>query len=243
MSLQEPDHYATLGLDRDCSAEDLRAAYRFLAKRYHPDVNAGSSDAAARTRALNAAYEVLSDAANRKAYDHAREVEAASARPAHTGGLKRNLSEEVQLGITELLRGTTLSLRVSDPAQAGVAETHEVVIPPGTAPGARFRLPRPEGGLLDVRVRVRPDSRFRARGSDLRCELRITPQRAVQGGSELVAGPTDERLRVMIPKGVARGEVIRIAGEGLPKSRGGRGDLLVRVNYRVEVRVSRSPRR
>ncbi|HSH16444.1 MAG TPA: DnaJ C-terminal domain-containing protein, partial [Verrucomicrobiae bacterium] len=138
---------------------------------------------------------------------------------------------------------TTLSLRVSDPAQAGVIETHELVITPGTAPGARFRLPRPEGGFLDVRVRVRPDARFRPRGSDLRCDVRITAQRAVQGGTEMVAGPTGERLRVTIPKGVARGEVIRIAGEGLPKSRGGRGDLLVRVNYRVEVRVRRSPRR
>lgn len=243
MSPKEPDHYATLGLDRDCSAEDIRAAYRLLAKRYHPDVNAGSSDADARTRALNAAYEVLSDAASRKAHDQAREVEAASARPARNGGLKRSLSEEVQLSIAELLRGTTLSLRVSDPAQAGVIETHELVIPPGTAPGARFRLPRPEGGFLDVRVRVRPDARFRPRGSDLRCELRITAQRAVQGGPEMVAGPTGARLRVTIPKGVARGEVIRIAGEGLPKARGGRGDLLVRVNYRVEVRVSRSPRR
>jgi DnaJ-class molecular chaperone len=243
VSFQEPDHYATLGLDRDCSADDIRAAYRLLAKKYHPDVNAGSSDAAARTRALNAAYEVLSDATNRKAYDHAREVEAASTRPARTGGLKRNLSEEVQLSVTELLCGTTLNLRVSDPAQAGVIESHELLIPPGTAPGARFRLPRPEGGFLDVRVRVRPDARFRPRGSDLRCELRITAQRAFQGGTEMVAGPTGARFRVTIPKGVARGEVIRIAGEGLPKSRGGRGDLLVRVNYRVEVRVSRSPRR
>jgi DnaJ-class molecular chaperone len=243
MSFQEPDYYATLGLDRDCSAEDIRAAYRWLAKKYHPDVNAGSSEADARTRALNAAYEVLSGAASRKAYDHACEVEAAAARPARNGGLKRNLSEEVQLSITELLRGTSLSLRVSDPAQAGVIETHELVIPPGTAAGARFRLPRPGGGFLDVRVRVRPDARFRPRGSDLRCELRITAQRAVQGGTEMVAGPTGARLRVTIPQGVARGVVIRIAGEGLPKSRGGRGDLLVRVNYRVEVRVSRSPRR
>jgi DnaJ-class molecular chaperone len=44
---------------------------------------------------------------------------------------------------------------------------------------------------------------------------------------------------VPIPRGVERGEVLRIAGEGLPKSRGGRGDLLVRINYRVEVRISR----
>jgi DnaJ-class molecular chaperone len=47
-------------------------------------------------------------------------------------------------------------------------------------------------------------------------------------------------LRVQIPRGISRGEIIRIANEGLPKPRGGRGDLLVRVTYRVEVRVSRA---
>jgi curved DNA-binding protein CbpA len=114
VSSQEPDHYATLGLDQDCSAEDIRAAYRWLAKRCHPDVNAGSSAADARTRALNAAYEVLSDAAHRQAYDQARKVEAATAHPVRKGGLKRNVSAEVQLSITELLRGTALNLQVSD---------------------------------------------------------------------------------------------------------------------------------
>jgi DnaJ-class molecular chaperone len=43
---------------------------------------------------------------------------------------------------------------------------------------------------------------------------------------------------VQIPPGVARGEVLRIAGEGLPKSRGGRGDLLVRIVYTPEVRIT-----
>jgi DnaJ-class molecular chaperone len=46
-------------------------------------------------------------------------------------------------------------------------------------------------------------------------------------------------VRVEIPKGVARGEVLRIEGEGLPKARGGRGDLLVRIQYRPEVRITR----
>ena len=57
----EPDHYATLGLDRDCTETHIRSAYRLLAKQYHPDVNHGSSAAQAQTQALNAAYEILSD--------------------------------------------------------------------------------------------------------------------------------------------------------------------------------------
>jgi hypothetical protein len=47
----EPDHYATLGLDHRCSTEQIRAAYRLLAKRHHPDLNPGCADSAARTRA------------------------------------------------------------------------------------------------------------------------------------------------------------------------------------------------
>jgi DnaJ-class molecular chaperone len=50
-------------------------------------------------------------------------------------------------------------------------------------------------------------------------------------------------VRVTIPAGVTRGAVLRVPGEGLPKPRGGRGDLLVRVTYRVEVKISRGPKR
>jgi DnaJ-class molecular chaperone len=46
-------------------------------------------------------------------------------------------------------------------------------------------------------------------------------------------------LRVRVPAGVKRGELVRVPGEGLPKARGGRGDLLVRITYRPDVRVSR----
>jgi DnaJ-class molecular chaperone len=46
-------------------------------------------------------------------------------------------------------------------------------------------------------------------------------------------------LRIQIPAGVARGELLRIRGEGLPKPRGGRGDLLVKITYRPEVRIGR----
>jgi DnaJ-class molecular chaperone len=47
-------------------------------------------------------------------------------------------------------------------------------------------------------------------------------------------------IHLQIPRGGARGEILRIRGEGLPKACGGRGDLLVRITYRVEVRITRS---
>lgn len=235
--------YATLGLDRRCTDEQIRAAYRVLAKQHHPDVNANSLEAVRRTQALNAAYEILSDEERRRDYD--RELDApkqasASRRP---GKFERNVSEDVHLRIEDFLRGTTLEVRVKDPAAPQAHEIYSLTIPAGTAPGARFRIPRDEpfaGGCVIVRVKPLPHFRFKVRGSDLRCDLKIKNERATQGGMEMIAGLNSAMLRVTIPRGVGRGEIIRITGEGLPKPRGGRGDLLVRITYRPEVRITRA---
>lgn len=233
----DEDHYTTLGLDRRCTAAQIRSAYRLLAKRFHPDVNPGSAEAEAHSQALNAAHEVLSDPARRRAYD--RESRPP---PQRAGKIEHNIAQDANLRIEDFLRGATLRVTVNDPANPNGAETFELLVPPDTAPGARIRLPREapfEGGCVIVRLRVLPGFRFKARGSDLRCDLRINAQRAAKGGSEMMSGPTGGPLRVQIPAGVSRGEVLRIRGEGLPKPRGGRGDLLVRVTYRPDVRISR----
>ena len=240
----ETNHYATLGLDHRCTTGQVRTAYRLLAKQHHPDLHDGCAQATVRTRALIAAHEILSDPERRLAYD--AELAAAaktSARPARGSKLERNLSQEVHLRMDEFLRGTTLEVRVQDPANPNGPETYPLVVPPETAPGARFRVPRAEpfaGGFVLVRVRARPDFRFKVRGSDLRCDLKIKSERATQGGTEMVTGVNGVKLRVPIPRGVGRGEIVCIAGEGLPKPRGGRGDLLVRITYRVEVRITRA---
>jgi len=238
----EPDHYATLGLDRRCTTAQIRAAYRLLAKQHHPDLNPDSSAAVARSQELNAAHETLSDPARRRAYDRDLEASAPPA-PRRAAKIERNIAQDAYLRIEDFIRGAMLDVRVKDPANPNGPETYELTVPPGTAPGARFRLPRGEpfaGGFVQVRMRALPGFRFKVRGADLRCELRISAQRAAQGGSEMTASATGAPLRVQIPPGISRGEILRIAGEGVPKPRGGRGDLLVRVTYRPEVRISRT---
>jgi DnaJ-class molecular chaperone len=243
----EPDHYATLGLDRRCTLAQIRSAYRLLAKRHHPDVNGGSSDATERAQALNAAHEVLSDPVRRRAYDRSLADRKEAAGPSIAGGrVERNISQDANLRLEDFLRGATLSVRVNDPANPDGPEIYDLVVPAGTAPGTRFRLPRSgafAGGFVQVRVKALPGFRFKARGSDLRCDLRIDARRAAQGGTEVMPGVTGAPLRVTIPARVARAAVLRIPGEGLPKPRGGRGDLLVRITYRPEVRISRGTSR
>lgn len=240
-----PNHYATLGLDRRCTADQIRQAYRVLAKQHHPDLNQNSAEAKAQTQELNAAYEVLSEPDRRRAYDD--ELKAAKrAKPAtRNGKLEQNVSHDVHLRIEEFFRGASLEVRVNDPGNSDGPEVYPLEIPPMTAPGGRFRIRREgrfSGGHVLVRVRARPDFRFKIRGSDLRCDLRINAKQAAQGGFGIIAGPTGNRIRVQFPAKVARGEVICIDGEGLPQPRGGRGDLLVRIVYRPDVQISRRTR-
>ena len=243
MPTEDEDLYATLGLDRRCTLEQIRSAYRLLAKRHHPDLNPDSPEALARSQALNSAHETLSDPVRRRAYD--REICGrgnAAATSLRTGRIERNIAQDMNLRIEEFLRGASLRVTVNDPVNPNGGEEYELVVPPETAPGARIRLPRAApfaGGFVVIRLRVLPGFRFKARGSDLRCDLRIHARRATEGGTEMMNGPTGAPLRVQIPAGVSRGDVLRVRGEGLPKPRGGRGDLLVRVTYRPEVRVAR----
>ena len=242
MQRPEPNHYATLGLDRRCTPAQIRAAYRLLAKQHHPDLNPDSA-AVGRTQELNAAYKILCDPELREAHDRELDAPQKTAAKTHAANIQRHLSQDVPLRLQDFLRGTRCEVRIHDPANPGGVEIYELVIPPETAPGTRFRLARTgafAGASVRLRVKALPDFRFKVRGSDLRCDLKIKAERAVQGGVEMIRGLTGAMLRVPIPRGVARGENIRLSGEGLPKPRGGRGDLLVRIAYRVEIRVTRA---
>ena len=242
MQRAEKNHYATLGLDRRCTLAQIRAAYRVLAKQHHPDLNPNSPAAVARTQELNAAHETLSNPGLRNAYDRELNAPKKSSAPALGTKIQRNISQDVNLRLEDFLRGATREVRVNDPANPNGAEVYELIIPPETAPGTRFKIPRDEtfGGFVQLRVKALPNFRFKVRGSDLCCDLKINSKRAAQGGVEMVRGITGPMIRVQIPRGIGRNEIIRVPGEGLPKARGGRGDLLVRITYRVEVRVTRS---
>jgi DnaJ-class molecular chaperone len=239
------NHYDTLGVDRRCTTAQIRAAYRRLVKEHHPDVNHTAPEATRRVQALNTAHATLSDPVRRAEYD--RELDGENPAGATVqGGKHRDIAQDVMLRVEDFFRGTSLTIRVNDPANPQGAESYELEVPPDTAPGTKFRLPRAEefsGSCVVVRLRVLAGGRLRARGSDLRTDLRISATRAASGGTETIPGANGRMVRVTIPAGVTRGAVLRVPGEGLPKPRGGRGDLLVRVTYRVEVKISRGAKR
>ena len=81
------DYYDILGVTRGAGDNDIRQAFRRLARKYHPDLNPGDTEAERKFKRINDAYEVLSDAKSRRAYDrygenwrHADQIEARHAR-------------------------------------------------------------------------------------------------------------------------------------------------------------------
>ena len=84
------DYYKTLGVKRTASADEVRKAYRRLARKYHPDVNPGDQSAETRFKGINEAYEVLGDSDKRNKYDELganwRQYDQAQAASGSPGG-------------------------------------------------------------------------------------------------------------------------------------------------------------
>lgn len=247
---QKRDYYEVLGTSRTATDEELKKAYRRLARQYHPDVNK-SPEAEARFKEINEAYEVLHDPEKRAAYDrfgHAgvsgnggfdftgagfgglsdiiEEFFGFGTRPGARQGPVRggDLKTEVLLTFEEAVFGTEKQIEI----------THRELCPncggsgaePGTQPrrcpdcNGRGEVRRVQQSLFGSFVNVGPCPRCGGRG-----EVVGTPCTQCRGEQRVV---TSKRLEVSIPAGVDDGTRVRVSGEGDAGLRGGPpGDLYV----------------
>jgi molecular chaperone DnaJ len=89
--MSKPDYYAVLGVSRDASQEEIKAAFRQLARQYHPDVNKDDPEAEEKFKLINEAYQVLSDPEARAVYDRFGHAGAPSAAAADPFSMAENL--------------------------------------------------------------------------------------------------------------------------------------------------------
>jgi curved DNA-binding protein len=219
------DYYATLDVKREASADEIKRAYRKLARKYHPDVSK-EPDAEARFKEVGEAYEVLKDPEKRAAYDRlgADWKAGQEFRPppgGGPGGFYYSSSGggpgagEAFGGFSDFFEalfgrgGMTGGPGMGAPGMGGGARGPE---------GFHFRQARPmRGEDQHARIRIALEDAFR--GASRQLELR-----APDGGTR--------SIRVAIPKGVTEGQRIRLAGQGLAGLGGGAaGDLFLEVTF------------
>jgi DnaJ-class molecular chaperone len=233
------DYYKILGVARGASADEIKKAFRKLARKYHPDVNPGDKKSEEKFKEINEAYEVLSDPDKRKKYDTLGPNWQEQFGPSFSGARR---GAKYGGG-----RGTPFDF---DPNGPGFSDFFEALFGRSGQMGARG--PR---SSTDLRRRT---------GDNIEQPVEVTLQEAYLGGSRTfniqstevcssckgtgeVGGklcpncsgqgvmPRNKRIQVKIPAGVDNGSKIRVAGEGQPGIGGGsRGDLFLVISVKPD---------
>ncbi len=205
------DYYKTLGVTKGASADEIRKAYRKLARVNHPDAKPNDAGAAERFKQIQEAYDVLNDAEKRQQYDQFgpdfQKMGPRGPGPGPGGGFGGfHGGGQGPIDISELFGNGGIDLGDFFGGGMGGAAG-----PAGTRRGKR--------GV--------------ARGEDARATVRVPFTTAVTGGAvdvHLDRGGQVETLTVKVPAGVSEGQTVRLAGQGNPGLRGGpNGDLLLRI--------------
>jgi DnaJ-class molecular chaperone len=200
------DYYQTLGVPRTASAEEIRKAYRELARKYHPDLHPDDAAAKEKFKQVQTAFDVLNDQSKREMYDR-----------------YGSAFEGVGAGGPEGGRGPF-------PGGGGFPGGGEIDLESLFGGGGFGDL----FGGGSTRARGRRGRQARAAGDDVTARIDIPFKLAIDGGKTDVRLDRDgktETISVTIPQGLPDGARMRLRGQGLPGSGGGpAGDLLLDVH-------------
>ncbi len=213
------DYYKVMGLEDDASADDIKRAYRKLARKYHPDVSK-EEGSEARFKEVGEAYNVLKDPERRREYDELKQYQASGG-----GGFQPPPGWH-----------SRESINPEDFAGAGGADFSDFF---EQIFGSRFR----QQGTAHT------EQHFDARGQDIHSSLPISIHDAFKGATvELsLSTPTmhesgsirneQKKLKVKVPAGVTNGQKIRLRGQGGPGvGKGAAGDLYIEIQIREDDR-------
>jgi curved DNA-binding protein len=223
MPVEFQDYYATLGVPRDASEDDIKKAFRKLARQHHPDVAKDKKASEEKFKQINEAYEVLSDPQKRRNYDElgARwgEVGGFEVPPGWAGGGGRG-------------RPGAQTYEFHFGGSTGFSDFFERFF--GRGSGSAFSVEEEDLGEGRFSRMRRP-----VRGRDVEADILVTLDEVLHGSVRTISlerinavtGGTETRtLKVRIPAGVQEGQSIRVAGHGQEGAGGAEaGDLYLRV--------------
>jgi DnaJ-class molecular chaperone len=200
------DPYKTLGVEKSATDEEIRKAYRKLAKEHHPDLNPGDKQAEARFKDISAAYSLLSDPEKRRAFD--------------AGEIDESGQPQAERRFYRDYAGPGAGFRYEQPQDlGGMGDFGDVF-------ADLFRRRGGAGG-------EREETQFRMRGGDVHYTLPVEFLDAVNGAKKRVDMPDGKTLDITIPAGVEDGQTLRLKGQGGTGIGGGPpGDALITILVR-----------
>nr|WP_294495406.1 DnaJ C-terminal domain-containing protein [uncultured Mediterraneibacter sp.] len=227
------DYYEVLGIGRHADESQIKKAYRRLAKKYHPDTNAGDADAEQKFKEVTEAYNVLSDKEKRKMYDqfgHAAFDQGAGGGGSGGNGYWQSYGGS-QGGYREYhFEGGNMDDIFGD--IFGDIFHHGTGNTERRTYGSAYDSQGGFGGFGGF-----DRSGFRQKGSDVRAEVTVGFDEAAFGCDKVIRlqNPSDPKggvqsLQVHIPAGIDTGKSVRLKGKGMPGAGGAEaGDLLLKV--------------
>ena len=202
--MKQKDYYLLLGVNKRSSKEEIKANYRKLAKKYHPDANVGSPEAEEVFKDLTVAYDILMDKEKKKKYD--RQV----ARYGYGIPPRATVKKEVKYGVKN-----------------GDATSEFISTLLGFGKGAKEMF---EARAADIKEKIVARQQQPKKGSNIEAALEISLEEGFFGAEKKLSlktvGGKVNNYTVQVPRGIKDGEKIRLAALGKPGKNGGKnGDL------------------
>jgi DnaJ-class molecular chaperone len=225
------DYYKALGVTQAASADEIKRAYRKLAKANHPDSTGGDKAKESRFKDISNAYDVLGDAKKRAMYD---EIRAGGGLRGFPGAGGYTYSSQVGgPGVFDL--GDLFSQFFGGGGAAGGrgsrVHVEHIDMDDGRSRGRRRRRDA-QDAEFEQTVKASDGSWLRVDGNDVSSDVRIAFDRAMLGTVATVA-TIDGKAEVKIPPGTSSGKKLRLRGKGMPDHAGGYGDHYVTVQIDV----------
>jgi DnaJ-class molecular chaperone len=221
------DYYKALGVSKTASADEIKRAYRKLAKANHPDSTGGDKAKESRFKDISNAYDVLGDTKKRALYD---DIRAGGGMPqGFPGGAYTYTSQGPGPGVFDL--GDLFGQFFGGNARGGrVRVEHIDGAEPRRGRGPSARREAHDGEF--EKVKASDGTWLRVEGGDVHSDVRIAFDRAILGTVATIA-TIDGTVDVKIPPGTSSGKKLRLRGKGMPDHTGGAGDHYVTVQIDV----------
>jgi curved DNA-binding protein len=242
-----PDYYATLGVARTATADEIKRAFRKLASQHHPDKGGDTQ----KFQEIQAAYDTLGDVAKRARHDNPQPQFAGMPNGAqfnmgdifsqmfggHPGfgaqhPRRNHMRMSLWITLKDVLTGGHRQVAVGSPQGQS---TIEIDVPQGINDGdmVQYQGLAPGGQDLVIEFRIHPHPQFRRDGLNLTLDYKYSVWDMILGGDATVVNLDGTELVVTIPPLTDNNTTLRLRGRGIRDRKGAVGDLFVRLHAQL----------